>query len=83
MADITITLTQDEQTDLERIAEDRLQEPQNAAHDLLVEAIADAIAARPDRPESRAYNRGVMAARKEAKITSAWNRTFERMSRRV
>jgi len=36
-----------------------------------------------DRPEARAYNRGVTAARKEAAITDAWNRTFQRMSRRV
>jgi hypothetical protein len=83
MPALTISLTQEEYTDLERIAEERLQDPENTAHDLLVNAIADTVAARPDRPEPRAYNRGIMAARKEAKITDEWNRTFVRMSRRV
>jgi hypothetical protein len=81
MPELTISLSQDEYSDLERIAEDRLQEPVNTAHDLLVNAITDAIAERPDRPELRAYNRGVLAARKEGMITAAWNHTFARMSR--
>ena len=36
MPELTISLTHEEYTDLERIAEERLQDPEQMAHDLLL-----------------------------------------------
>ena len=76
MAEITITLTQDEQTDLERIAEERLQDPEQTAHDLLVEAIADALDRSKMSPEQRAFNRGVLKERRAAVQATRWTEIF-------
>jgi hypothetical protein len=83
MPEVTVNLSEQENDDLETLSEDRQQSPEDCVHDLLVGAIADAMAERADRPESRARARGVVTARKEAKLTQAWDRTFQRMSRRV
>jgi len=77
MADITITLTQEEQTDLERIAEERLRDPENTAHDLLVAAIATEIERSTMRPEQRAFNRGVMQERRRAVQSARWTEIFQ------
>ena len=57
MAEVTVTLTQSEYEDLQCLSEDRLQEPGNTTHDLLVEAIAGAIDRPKATPSQRAYNR--------------------------
>jgi hypothetical protein len=66
MPELTISLTHEEYTDLERIAEERLQDPEQTAHDLLVEAIADALDRPKMSPEQRAFNRGVLKERRAA-----------------
>jgi len=84
MPEVIVQLTDTEYADLQRIADAALVEPETKAHDLLVAAIneqAEKIATQP--ASARSYNQGVLKARREHAITSAWNRTFERMSRRV
>jgi hypothetical protein len=76
MPELTISLTQEEYTDLERIAEERLQDPERTAHDLLVETVADAVANSRMRPEQRAFNRGVLKERRAAVQAARWSEIF-------
>jgi hypothetical protein len=74
--ELTISLTHEEYTDLERIAEERLQDPEQMAHDLLVEAIADAVDRSQMSPAQRAYNRGVLQERRRAVQAARWTEIF-------
>jgi len=53
MAEVTVTLTQSEYEDRQCLSQDRLQEPENTTHDLVVEAIAGAIGQRRLRANAR------------------------------
>jgi hypothetical protein len=57
MAEVTVTLTQSEYEDRQCLSQDRLQEPENTTHDLVVEAIAGAIDRSKATPSQRAYDR--------------------------
>jgi len=78
MAVITITLTQEEYTDLQAIADERLKEPEDVAHDLLVEAITNALDRSSASAAQRSYNRGVMQARRQAVQSARWTEIFQR-----
>jgi hypothetical protein len=77
MPELTISLTQEEYTDLQSIADERLKEPEDVAHDLLVEAIADALDRSSMSAAQRSYNRGVLKARREAAQSARWTEIFQ------
>jgi len=62
---IEITLEDSEYSDLQSIAEEMLKDPPDAAHDLLVAAIADRMA-KSASARARSFNRGVTTVRKRA-----------------
>jgi len=79
MPELTITLTDAENADLESVAEGRLQTSEDCAHDLLVSAVADEIAKSPDA-RARSHTRGVMAARRQASFTDVATTTLKRLN---
>ena len=78
MPEVTIALSDTEYSDLQRVAEERLEEPEHTAHSLLVDAIADALANSTMSASQRALNRGVMEERRRGIQIAAFNRAFER-----
>jgi hypothetical protein len=78
MPQLTITLTPEEYNDLQTIADERLKEPEDLAHDLLVTAISDALNRSQATASQRAYNRGVMQARREGVQSARWTEIFQR-----
>jgi hypothetical protein len=65
MPDVTVTLTDEENSDLEAVAENMAMDRETAAHDLLVSAIADAVEQLKPAP-SQSYDRGVKLERRRA-----------------
>ncbi len=74
--DITVTLTDQEYSDLQAIAEEQLKTPEDCARDLLVDAIAAQMARSPGA-RSRSFQRGVTAARGQTSFTDAAVRTMK------
>ncbi len=79
MPEITITLTDQENADLESVAQERQQSPQDAARDFVTERVAEEMKKSPNA-RARSYHRGVESVRDRAAFNDAFARTAQALN---
>ena len=72
MPELVLNLTNGEFADLESVAEARQQTPEDAGHDLLVDAVSEQM---DSTAKARSHAKGVTAARRAEGFSTAFART--------
>ena len=79
MPQLILELTDQENADLESVAQERQQSPQDAARDFVTERVAEEMKKSPNA-RARSYHKGVESVRDRAAFNAAFQRTAEALN---